>query len=58
MKKKPRGRPKLPPKDRKSRYLQLRIGNADLHRLRQAADARSLPLSEWARAVLLRAAKR
>ena len=54
-------RPGRPPKDKtgaKQERLEFRVEKSEKEAMEAAAKTAELPLSEWARGVLLRAAKR
>jgi uncharacterized protein (DUF1778 family) len=53
-----RGRPSLPPEDRRTEKPQIKLTRLELDLIRSAAEASGEPVSRWARSVLLRAARR
>lgn len=53
-----RGRPSKPPSNSKADILHLRIGQEERISYQQCAERSGLPLSEWVRDRLNRAAKR
>ena len=54
----PVGRPELPPSERRSRVFCFRLREDEIGLLERAAKAVGNPVKDWARDVLLRAAKR
>lgn len=57
MDKRGRGRPALPPDERKGQVLRLRIADEDKAAIKAAADKAGLSMSEWALERLLDAAR-
>jgi hypothetical protein len=53
-----RGRPPKPPEDSKADVLHLRVGQDERINYQKSAERCGLPLSEWVREQLNRAAKR
>jgi predicted HicB family RNase H-like nuclease len=56
--KRPRGRPPKDPNEAKSQWLQIRIDQEEKARFFAAAETAGLPLSEWAREQLRKAAEK
>lgn len=56
--KRSRGRPPKEPEQAKSSQLQVRVTEAEKAEFFDASERAGIPLSEWARNVLLRAARR
>lgn len=52
------GRPPLLAHERATAHLGVRLRPDEMARLQQAAERRGLPVSQWVRQVLLRAARR
>ena len=48
-----RGRPRKPVEERRRRHIQVRLTDAELARVRTAADAAGLTAAEWARRRIL-----
>jgi hypothetical protein len=58
MEKRGRGRPRLDPSGPPAGFLTIRASDAERESYRQAAERAGVPLSEWIRERLNRAAKR
>ena len=52
------GRPPLPTEERKAHMLRIRMTDDDREQINQAAETEGESASEWARQILLKAAKR
>ncbi len=52
------GRPPLPDEERKAHTFRIRMTDADRDEINAAAESAGVPSSEWARDVLLRAARK
>ena len=58
MEKRGRGRPRLDPEGPTAKYLTVRASDAEREAYKEAAEHAAMPLSEWVRDRLNRAAKR
>lgn len=52
------GRPPLPPEDARSEAIRVRTTPAEADAIRAAAQAAGVSISDWARGLLVRAARR
>jgi uncharacterized protein (DUF1778 family) len=53
-----RGRPKKPPGDTRKTFFQIRVTDEEREIIKQAAEAKSLDASAWARSELLSLARK